>query len=138
MPRPSPNPRSPGCNACGLPFAPEWLSSDETLAEFFSRLQEAAFPGEAPHDFLAFRAHCEARERAGRESFGLAYLSRDNLREAMEEFADGANYFFFDTLQHLRNRGDDDDYELALTAALHAYKAHRAARELAAKRRGSP
>lgn len=89
-------------------------------------------------EFEQFRSHCEARELDGRDTFGLEYLSRENCAEAAEEAVDLGLYMHLDILQHLRDTGTDDDLALALTAAKHAYLAHKAVRELAAKRRGSP
>jgi len=140
-PHPHPNPRLPDdCVSCGFWINPEadWVSSDKTVAEFFGRLAEAAFPGEAPEGFESFRRQCEARERAGRGSFGFAYASRDNLAESVEELSDFVIYLLLDGLKHRRNGGGDEDLELALTGAMHAFRAYEATRHLAARRRGSP
>lgn len=97
---------------------------------------ETVFPGEPPDSFLNFRDQCEAREKAGRSVFGLAYLKRDNPREALEEAADAANYFMFDWLQNLQRTGGDEELDLVLTGAWHAFKLHQTALELMRKRRG--
>lgn len=70
--------------------------------------------------------------------FGIAYMSRNNPFEAMEEAADAANYFFFDVLQNRQRQNRDDDLDLVLTGAWHAFKLHQVAQELSQKRRGTP
>ena len=113
----------------------------ETLTEFFSRLQAGIFPPnipELPGDWISFRRECEARELAGRETFGNAYRDRDNRAEAMEECSDLTMYAWLDYLQHLERTGGDEDFALVLSAAHHGYLAHKAFQALAAKRRGSP
>ena len=138
QPLPSSNPRNPDtCNRCGKRVDPEWASNDETVTWFFDRLAEGAFPGKPPPSFERFREQCVARERHGRNQFGLKFLVRDNPAEACEEAADLANYGLFDVLV-ARRRGEDDELDLALTMALHAFKAHEAACRLRAKRHGAP
>lgn len=138
-PRELSDPRREGtCGVCGKVFDSAWLSNDETVNAFFDRLAAGLFPGPPTADFESFRGHCEAREFAGRDTFGLAYLSRDNCSEALEEAVDLALYMHLDVLKHLREDGDDEDMALALTAAKHAFLAHKAVRELAAKRQGAP
>jgi hypothetical protein len=116
----------------------------ENLPEFFSRLEAGIFPRgatadwEAPGDWVAFRAECEARELAGRDTFGTAYRDRDNRVEAMEECSDLAMYAWLDYLQQLERNGGDEDFALVLSAAHHGYLAHKAFQDLAAKRNGSP
>jgi hypothetical protein len=111
-----------------------------TLADFFSRLEAGIFPRatELPNDWLAFRRECEARELAGRETFGNAYRDRDNRVEAMEECSDLAMYAWLDYLQQIERAGSDEDFALVLSAAHHGFLAHRAFQALAGKRRGSP
>lgn len=136
-PRESADPRKAGsCIKCGK-LIPTEVLSQENIVWFYDRL-EACFPGKAPETFKSFRHECEVRELEGREKFGLSYLSRQNLREADQEGADGANYLFFDVLKYRRRTGRDDDLELALQGAYHAFKAFDCARRLEAKRRGSP
>lgn len=116
----------------------------ETLPEFFRRLEAGIFPRrydkewEPPSDWVAFRRECEARERAGRDTFGTAYRDRDNRAEAMEECSDLAMYAWLDYLQQLERNGGDEDFALVLSAAHHGYLAHKAFQDLAAKRLGSP
>lgn len=132
------DPRRKACLRCSMPIeGGVGISSDEAFAEFFDRLQRAMFPGKVPEWFVAFRRECEARERQGREEYGLSYLRRDNCVEACQEFADGAIYFMFDVLQSLRNTGDEEGIDIALTGAWHAAEAHRCAQELSARRRAS-
>jgi hypothetical protein len=117
---------------------PAWLSNDETVAAFFDRLEDSAFPGAVPESFHAFRRQCEAREKAGRKHFGLAYLSRKNLREGAEEEADAVIYRHLHMLQRLRDAGDDEGIALVLEACRHSYEAYRCDREVEARLRGSP
>lgn len=136
-PRERADPRSAGiCSKCGKVIGSGVLSSDETVKWFFDRLEAASFPGKVPDDFRAFRQGCETRERAGRSTFGLAYLCRPNLPEAQQEWADGANYIFFDALRNRRATGQDEDLDVALSVAYHAYMADHFTRLLASKRRG--
>jgi len=134
----SSNPRYPHlCLRCCWRISPTWDSNDENVRAFFDRL-ESVFPGSAPPDFIAFRRECERRERAGRDTFRHRYLTRDNRAEALEEAADLANYMLFDVLQHLRKTGTEDEKELALTVAFHAYESYEAVLRLGRKRAGSP
>lgn len=150
-PRESVNPRKKGsCLSCGRMFDPKWIVSDRTMSDIFDRLARSMQYGEAiekdpvtghdalTDDFLSFWAECQARERAGREKFGLTYLVRDNETEALEEFTDGANYLAFSSLQAVRSESDDDEIDLVMTAMYHAFKGHQAARRLRAKRHGHP
>ena len=118
------------------------MSDDDSVKEFYDRLEEATFTlqdlmGEKPsaelRDFRVFRAQCEERERAGRGRWGDQYLARDNCTEATEEGADLANYNMFDILQ-ARHYNEEEDWAIALTAARHAFLAHRYSRALRAKR----
>jgi len=120
----------------------EWESNNETVTEFFDRLEEATLPrrGPAPDAgwnipawFERFRLHCEVRELAGRKTFGNTFHNRDNCREAQEEAADAALYSFFQTLVS-RRAAQDENYELALTAAFHAAKLHEALDNLRSRR----
>lgn len=115
------------------------MSDDETFRTFYTRLAEALFrhdlTGElrVSAEFGHFIEQAAARERAGREQFGLSYLTRDNPAEAHEEFADGANYAYFTRERDLQDFGDDPDVmRLALDVALHAFEAHASAQKLAA------
>ena len=130
------DPRREGwCAHCLRRLDPKWLSESENGDGFFVRLEEALFPGgESPEAFTRFREHCEARHEAGKERFGLDYLTRENEREALEEAADLGNYMYFTLLQS-RRAGEEEEWSLALEAAHHAYLAHKCSEELAAKRR---
>lgn len=143
-PAASPNPRSAGtCNRCLGLLAPRWTSNAQTVSAFYARLAEALF-GYGPDGelltepwFDAFVDQAKARELAGRDKFGHRYLTRDNRVEALEEWTDGSNYLFFDSLQELRAEGDDADIDLVLDVAYHAALAYRSTLRLAAKRRSS-
>jgi hypothetical protein len=102
---------------------PEWLSSSEGLNAFLQL---------AGADYLT-AAHCIQRERAGREEFGLAYLTRDNPAEAMEEAADGCIYAFLQVLCDVREGESEVDFDL-LDAALHFSLAHQAMTRRRARR----
>ena len=122
----------------------EGVTPDEEVREFFDRLEESMFsladltadPADQSaelKDFLVFRAQCEAREKAGRDRWGDEYLTRDNCIEATEEAADLANYAMFDILQ-ARTFGEEEDWNIALTAAKYAALAHAWSRALRKKR----
>lgn len=139
QPLESPNPRSHHtCQRCLGHIDPAWTSNDQTTRAFYDRLGRS-IPGVLPNkgappspiadDFLVFRAQCEARELAGRHTFGHRHLSRDNLGDALEEGADFANYLLFHTLQAKRS-GGKVDMSIALDAAYDIFKAHRKARIL--------
>lgn len=123
------------CERCGSYIDPEWVSSDATLNAFFDRLRESV---SEPAPWLEpLRQFCQARERAGRDEFGFAYLDRDNPREAIEEAADGANYAFFEVLRN-RRKGEDEQIDVALLAAYHFGKAYHALDEMRRKEHGVP
>lgn len=113
-----------------------WAAEDQAFKEFFDHLQ-FSFPGKVPDGFLAFRHHCEERERAGRTTFGDSYLERDNILESLEELGDFGIYMYLDHRKENR-RGADDDIALVLQGCFFAYQAYDCARRLSAKRRGSP
>lgn len=135
------DPRSQtGCLKCCKTIDPELLAPAKEVKAFFDHL-EAGAKGrakKAPADFVAFRHQCEAREIAGREHFGLSYLSKDNCADALEESADAAIYMVLETVKQVHQDGDEADRSLALAAAWHSYLAFQCARQLSAKRRGSP
>lgn len=126
------------CVQCSGILSPFWLSSDTTLNEFWDRLGMGMYYGEPSPAFEHLREAATKRERAGRTEFGLRYLSRDNLAEAVEELADFANYLFFDCLNTIRTEGHDPDLDLTLTAASKAVEALEHLEHLAARRRGAP
>lgn len=136
-PRETVNPRRPGtCVKCGKPFDPEWVSSDETFAAFFDRLAESM--AVVPPEFETFRAQCAKRERAGRETFGFRYLSRENTTDAYEEACDGANYMLFNALQKVKEGYPGEDIDADLTAAWKFYEAWSAAARAYRKHHHSP
>ncbi len=93
------------------------MTYEDAMVDWLEQL--AALPEVHDH----FIQTCRAREFAGRETFGSAYLGRDNIGEAWEEAADFANYAFFEVLNR-RAEGKDDRMDLALIAAHHAAMAH--------------
>lgn len=92
------------------------VSSDENFESFFRWLLEV--PG-VDGDFLPY---CLNREREGRQMYGLAYLTKDGPREAMEEAADLAIYCYLHLLRAKRD-GTPQEKEKALEAATYAAKA---------------
>ena len=103
------------CATCGGYLNPDWLSTSQGLNRFLQR---------AGADHLA-GAHCYSRELAGRAEFGLAYLTRDNPAEGMEEAADGMIYSFLESLKDRRAGEPEVDFDL-LDAARHFALAHEA------------
>lgn len=122
------------CASCSRSFAPEWYADDRTVREFYDRLA-LAMGGEP--SFPYFRQLAEAREKTGRPLFGLRYLSRDNVADAAEEAADGANYALFELLQS-RRRGLDPADDLIFDAARHFALAYAALAAAQGKHRGMP
>ena len=122
------------CVKCSHYINPDWTSNDETVREFYDRLEESIFPlaartapaaTELLLSFRNFRRQAEVREMAGRSKWSTTHhLTYDNAREATEEAADLANYMMFSLLSARRN-GDPEETELALTAAQHAFEAWR-------------
>lgn len=142
------------CVTCSGEIREEWTSNDRTVKNFYDALERGvvqravvategphtgkAVQPEAPEWFRAFRQRCEARERAGRDTFGLRCLGRDNLLDAHEEWADGSNYVLFDSLKEIRRSGHDPDLDAALMVAYHAAMAAKHTERLRSKRRGAP
>lgn len=117
---PRENDRRPGyCRRCGVRFNPKWLSSDENLTAFLTRV--AQLPEITPAAIL----HAQRRERAGRKAFGLSYIGRDNDAEGQEEAADGLIYAALSWLNDCRNGTEEIDPDL-LDAAHHFAMAHAA------------
>lgn len=137
VPEPHGSPEKPPfCVRCSFPLNPVWTSNDTNMSEFFDRLRDS-FPGKAPDWFDGFRSQCMARERAGRTTFRMGYLGRDNTDEGCEEAADGALYAYLDLLK-ARRAGLPEEWDLVLTAAWHAAQLHHTMRRLREKRAGSP
>lgn len=138
IPRQIVDPRRPEtCQACLGWINPDWTSNDRTVSKFYDRLAASLFiPDQmtgkllVPDDYIVFRAEAEARERAGRETFGHRSLARNNLRDAREEAADGGNYLLFHHLRKVREGDGEDRMARVLTGASHFFKAHQIAREL--------
>ena len=116
------------CVQCSGYISPRWTSNNQTVAAFFDRLEQSMFPvslDDLPDWWERFRMHCEARELAGRSRFRHSLCRRNNPGEGMEEAADGALYALFDCLVS-RRAGEDEEIDIALTAAYHFAKAHEA------------
>jgi hypothetical protein len=144
IPHDSPNPRHEGaCASCGFRIPPEWTSRE--VRPFLDRLGDAIpgavnpKTGKPSPTWAAFRRVCERREEDGRLVFGEASIhSRDNISEALEEAADGANYAAFDHIVTRHREGQDGDIDLALTVAQKFYEAYEALVMLDAKRHHAP
>lgn len=123
------------CVKCGLQMDPAWESNDANLMAFTNRLTDCQT---VPPTIASFIAHCEAREKAGRDHFGFLYLKRDNIAEGLEEACDLGLYPYLDILQAKR-RGEDgeDGIDLALTVAYHASQAYDALLRLRERRGGA-
>ena len=139
-PREHVDPRRKGwCGNCLRQLDPRWLSTDKTVSYFFDRLANGVFPkGRTDHYFADFRAICEARERKGRDEFGLGYLTRPNLREAGEEEADACMYRHLEMLKRFMQEGDDEGLSLVLQASMRSFEAFRLDREAEARLKGAP
>jgi len=134
VPEPKLN-RPTTCVRCAGTLETDWACNDKTLARFLDRLEETIpAPGEA---WQQFRLHIEAREAAGRSTFRQTFLGKDLLVEAREEATDLALYLALHSLQRLR-AGEDQNMDLILTVAHHAYLAYRGTLELHHKERGAP
>lgn len=119
------------------------MSDDPQIAEFFDRLEAALFPRiareELPADWRSFRQQCEERELAGRDTFGHAYLRRDNAAAGLEEAADGANYGYFDIRRTEAQAGDVESVtQLALMAAQKFYEGYSLLRQIRSKAPAPP
>lgn len=126
------------CVKCCGELGAFWMSSDQTLNEWWDRLKMGMFFGEPSASFDRIRAVATQREHDGRKDYGLRYLGRANLEEAVEEVADFLNYLFFDSLNTIRREGHDPDIDLVLTAAAKACEAMEHLDHLRARRRGAP
>jgi hypothetical protein len=120
------------CVKCGSHIPSQWGE----VKSFYDDLAEA-IPDGGDVAFQVFRTICEAREEAGRDHFGYRFLDRDNVEDAFEEAADGANYAAFE-VRRLRRAGMDDQYDAALSAAWHFFQAFKAMNRLREKERGQP
>lgn len=108
---------------CAKAIDESYISSDASLAEFFALL--ADFP-DIPGRLLTIAAD---REREGRKRYGLAYLDKDNPREATEEIADLIIYSYLHWLRAKRD-GYDVDMAALLEAVVHGAQAYNALRRL--------
>ena len=103
------------CKGCGRSIDPAYVTNDTNLEEFFDYL------GSLPGVEAGFVKQCKDRERAGRNTFGLAYLGsgRHNPSEAREEAADLAMYCYLHLLKCHRNN-TNEDVVTVMEAAAHA------------------
>jgi hypothetical protein len=129
VPRPrQANPNFPhrdrSCQRCGKVIDQRFVSSDSHFQKFFGWLADT--PG-VEQEFIE---HCRVREGSGRGVFGLAYLNKDNPREAMEEACDMAIYCYLHLLRQARD-GADTDPAMALEVAQLAGKAWSLLRRMA-------
>ena len=136
-PQPEPMVNKPStCVRCGYHLPERWTTNDESVGQFFDRLEESFTA--PPPSFEKFRAHVLAREKAGRPTFRQSFLARQNIEEGLEEAADLALYSCLDHLVTIRREGEDRDFDAALTAAYHACLAYAALDRLNHKRHGTP
>jgi hypothetical protein len=107
------------CVVCAKRIDPKYISSDENLAEFYAILADI------PDVHAGMLHQAAAREREGRVHYGLAYLGKDNPREASEEVADLVIYCY---LHWLRARRDGYDVDMAalVEAVVHGSAAYNA------------
>lgn len=116
--------------------------SDDNLAAFWQRFEDAQ-PGahlplwELPHHLAALKHQSLAREAAGREQWGTAYLKRDNLHEATEELSDAVNYVSFFTEQ-CEAAGREAEWDLVMEFAAVMGRAYEILAELRHKAAGAP
>jgi hypothetical protein len=137
------DPRHAGeCCKCGRPITGPGISTDETLAEFFDRLEAGMFHLKAPAKERAFfrqvKALAKHREREGRVKFGLDYLGHDAMANVAEEAVDAVLYLYLRGLRTRRETGEDEGLDLLLQASSQFIGALETAMQYPAKRRGSP
>lgn len=108
------------CGRCAHPIKGPGISTDETAREFFDRLEAGIFPIRTPakerRSFHAIRKLAEDRERAGRDEFGVDYLSHDWLGNVSEEIADVLVYLYLRDLRTVRETGGHDGLAILLQA----------------------
>lgn len=120
-PHDSPDPRKHRvCGRCDKLKEGPGVSTEETFNQFHDWLEEGFFrqwsatekannpKGEEVERqfYRALRELARRREDAGKETFGLAYLGRDNIAEVYEEIADVFNYCYEEDLKTFRRFGD--------------------------------
>jgi hypothetical protein len=108
---------------CAKGIDDAYISSDKNLSEFYALLADL------PEVTGTLLSQAAKRERAGRREYGLAYLNKDNPREAVEEIADLIIYCY---LHWLRSRRDGYEVDMAalLEAVVHGAQAYNALRRL--------
>ncbi len=108
--------RNHSCQRCSKLINQEFVSSDTHFDGFFNWLAEA------PGIEQGFIDQCRRREASGRDVYELAYLGKDNPREAMEEACDLAIYCYLHLLKQARD-GVETDPAMALEVSQMAAKA---------------
>lgn len=111
------------CRMCGGYIDPRWTSNDQTVRTFYTEV--ARLPG-VTQEFLD---QSFARELAGRDEFGHAFLDRHNEKEGREEGCDGGLYAHLRVLRARRERRPEH-WELALQAAHLAAQLHSVFRQM--------
>lgn len=115
--------RGSNCQRCARLLDDEYLSNDANLTEFFGLVSD--IPG-IDSSILEVAAQ---RERMGREEYGLKYLGRDNISEAVEEIADLMIYCYLHWLKAKRE-GVYLDMAPLIEAAVHGAYAYNALKRL--------
>ncbi len=119
-----------------------WETTDENFDGFWDRI-ERSYGGwvkqwyKTPNEQVRLRALTKFREGQGREEFGDAYLTRDNLAELEEELADALMYLYLETLKDRKN-GTDPEWDVVLQIADAILTAQRYLPTLRRKHRGAP
>lgn len=111
------------CQRCARVLDDQYLSNDANLSEFFGLVSD--IPG-IDRNLLEVAAQ---RERMGREEYGLKYLGRDNIGEAVEEIADLIIYCYLHWLKAKRD-GVYLDMAPLIEAAVHGAYAYNALKRL--------
>lgn len=120
--------------SCGGYIHPRWTSNDETMGEVYDRLvavNQQPDPTDpegrrtvVPEIFQQFLLEALAREHAGRKTFGLRFLGRDNIKDGWQEATDGANYAAFEIIKRANRQGDDSGITVLLRAMQKFYEAY--------------
>ena len=111
------------CVVCAKKIDYSYISSDENLAEFYAMLADL------PDVHSGLLQQAATRERAGRVEYGLAYLGKDNPREATEEVADLVIYCYLHWLR-ARREGWEIDMAALIDAVVHGAYAYNALKRL--------
>ena len=99
-------------------------------------------PGTRPKNkrwFWGLRALCEAREKEGRDKFGLAYLDPHYYEENVpEEVADILVYSYLRHMLTMREAGEDRNIDILLQGCKEVSDGLRTLLNYPAKNAGSP